>query len=133
MAPSLRELIDFLLAEIALCGDQGQFVVFPCVIVVRVHYCSTDSNFGDLISKPLYPASTGAWVNTLFLIPDLNNTIGFTIESISRLIYSRRFSFRYLDVHQYFLCQGRTGCIHPQPCRRPAIPGESLVVASKKP
>lgn len=24
MAPSLRDLIDFLLAEIALCGDQGQ-------------------------------------------------------------------------------------------------------------
>lgn len=28
MAPSLRDLIDFLLAEIALCGDQGQLLVF---------------------------------------------------------------------------------------------------------
>ena len=71
MAPSLRELIDFLLAEIALCGDQGQFVVFLCVIVARVHYCSTDSNFGDLISKPLHSPSADAWIKTLFLFPKL--------------------------------------------------------------
>lgn len=29
MAPSLRDLIDFLLAEIALCGSQGESTAEP--------------------------------------------------------------------------------------------------------
>lgn len=31
MAPSLRDLIDFLLSEIALCGDQG-LSLHPCIL-----------------------------------------------------------------------------------------------------
>lgn len=40
MAPSLQVLIDFLLAEIALCGDQGRsffFFLLPCAM--SIHYC----------------------------------------------------------------------------------------------
>jgi hypothetical protein len=33
MAPSFRDLIDFLLAEIALCGDQGMFRLLSIPVI----------------------------------------------------------------------------------------------------
>lgn len=35
MAPSLQVLIDFLLAEIALCGDQGMSTSAGCTFIHR--------------------------------------------------------------------------------------------------
>lgn len=46
MAPSLQDLIDHLLAEIALCGDQGGFVLtslssITCVFPLFLHVAAS--------------------------------------------------------------------------------------------
>lgn len=48
MAPSLRDLIDFLLAEIALCGDQGQ-------LLARTTFSFSSGRDGLEKSPPTWP------------------------------------------------------------------------------